>query len=363
MDSDAPRTASGVDLGDLVALTDEMAALVRAGVPLESGMARAACDLARRPAAVAKIISQRLNSGATLMQVLRENPKVFPESYVAVVEAGLLAGRLPAALEGLASTSRRATELRRLTRASLIYPLFIAISAYVCFVLTVIWLQPLVNAANRDFSHRAPEIDFTFENIAKSLSIWWLALPAIVLIVVVIWWLRATRISADEGWFARISPIARMLHMGRIATFADTLALLVENNIPLPQGVRLAADASGDHRLKLACDNLAVELARGATIATESSADSKGELSKTGLPPLLRWQLTGGGNRAALADSLRTTADAYRRRAIRMDDWLRLYLPLALLIGIGGTSVLLYAFSVLGPWYEFMHHLFAGARS
>jgi general secretion pathway protein F len=357
MDSHAPRTVARVELGDLIALTDEMAALVRAGVPLESGMSRAARDLARRPSAVAKTISQRLESGATLAQVLREHPKVFSEPYVAVVEAGLLAGRLPAALEGLASTSRRAADLRRLTRASLIYPLLIALGAYVCFVLSLIWLQPLLHAATHDIAHVVQQPSFSLETIEQSLSIWWLVVPLVVLFIVAVWWRRATRVSADDGLLARVSPIARMLRLGRIATFADTLALLVENNIPLPQGIRLAADASGDRRLRPACETLSEELERGATAASDALSESKIDLSKLGLPPLLRLQLTGDANRAGLADSLRTTAEAYRRRAIRLDDWLRLYLPLVLLVGIGGTSVALYALSVLGPWYDMMQHI------
>src|SRR5262249_53189976 len=39
----------GASLDDLIALTDEMAALVRAGIPLEEGLTYVARDLARRP--------------------------------------------------------------------------------------------------------------------------------------------------------------------------------------------------------------------------------------------------------------------------------------------------------------------------
>ena len=107
--SSSPYTVS---LDDLIALTDEMAALVRAGVPLEAGMASAARELSRKPAKLAGAMSQRMQSGESLLHVLQTSPNVFPPAYVAVVEAGLRAGRLPAALEGLATSSRRAAELR-----------------------------------------------------------------------------------------------------------------------------------------------------------------------------------------------------------------------------------------------------------
>jgi type II secretory pathway component PulF len=355
----APHTIS---LDDLIALTDEMAALVRAGVPLETGMANAARELSRKPAKLASAMSSRMQAGESLLHVLQTSPSIFPPAYVAVVEAGLCAGRLPAALEGLATSSRRAAELRRLTRASLLYPLCIALGAYALFVYSIVKIQPLVAAAYESMDRNQSSLNLMLANFGRIAFDWLPWIPVAVLAVVAVWWFKSTRATAREGRFASITPVGQVLRLGRIATFADLLALLVESSVPLAPAINLAASASGDRRLQAACQSLASNLDRGGNGMESIQPTESSNSSKVGLPPLLRWQLTGGGSRNALAESLRTTAEAYRRRAIRLDDWLRLYLPLGLLVGIGGASVLLYALTMFVPWFEMLQNIGAGHR-
>jgi type II secretory pathway component PulF len=357
MDSSAQRNGQSAALDDLIALTEEMAAIVRAGIPLESGLSSAAQDLARKPSKLTAALAQRMESGDTLVQALRASPEVFPETYVAVVNAGLRAGRLSAALESLATSSRRASEMRRLTRASLIYPLFIALMAYGLFAYSITSFQPTIATAYTAFEQSPSKLNAALVHLGQSAVVWLPWIPALLLAVVILWWYRSTRATAGHGVLAKFSPIGQMAHVGRLTTFADLLALLIENEVPLAPAIRLAGDATGERGIRMASRELASQIERGAT-STQINQDN----SSIGLPPLLYWQLTGSGGRTALAESLRTTAEAYRRRALRIDDWLQLYLPLTLLVGIGGTCVAMYALTMLGPWYEMLQNLGSGAR-
>ena len=106
-------SSRGASLEELIALTDEMAALVRAGIPLEEGLTHVARDLARRPGRIAQMLATRMQGGESLLHVVSTSPDVFPPTYRAVVEAGLRCGRLPAALEGLASTAQSSVGARQ----------------------------------------------------------------------------------------------------------------------------------------------------------------------------------------------------------------------------------------------------------
>jgi type II secretory pathway component PulF len=108
----------------------------------------------------------------------------------------------------------------------------------------------------------------------------------------------------------------------------------------------------------VAARQFAKESERGVSGQALSMAAAPG---RSVFPPLVSWLLTGG-NQATLAESLRSTAAAYRRRAMRLDDWLRLYLPLGLTIAIGGSAVLIYALSMLGPWYQMLTRIAGGIR-
>jgi hypothetical protein len=126
----------------------------------------------------------------------------------------------------------------------------------------------------------------------------------------------------------------------------------------------LAADASGDKRLGKSARHFAELVAAGATptvSGTEASSSRKTVLVNApaqiaGLPPLVGWLLVGGGSQATLVESLRNVARTYQQRVESLDDWLRFYLPLYLIVVIGGTAVVFNALSLLGPWYQMLSH-------
>ena len=120
----------------LIALCDEMAALARAGVPLEKGLVALAEDLPGRLGKITGDVGRRLELGESLDEVLGSPKLAIPPAFKAALVAGLRSGRLAVALEGVATTLRRSNKLRQLTRASLIYPLFVVALAYVLFVFT-----------------------------------------------------------------------------------------------------------------------------------------------------------------------------------------------------------------------------------
>jgi type II secretory pathway component PulF len=140
-----------------------------------------------------------------------------------------------------------------------------------------------------------------------------------------------------------------LLDEGRAAGFAEMLALLVEHDVPLAEGVRLAAKTSGDPRLIAAAKHLAGQISAGGVAG---DADEP-----TAIPPLLRWLITTGGRQPALAMALRDAADTYRRRAVRRADWLRSRLPVILLLGIGGTVTVIYALALFLPWSALLYQL------
>ena len=101
-------------LDDLIALNDEIAALVRAGVPLEAGLAADGRRHARPAWAKSPPRGpQRTARGEPLDQAIMQDAGQLPPAYRAVVQAGLRAGRLPAALEAVAASARRLAETHR----------------------------------------------------------------------------------------------------------------------------------------------------------------------------------------------------------------------------------------------------------
>ena len=64
-----------------------------------------------------------------------------------------------------------------------------------------------------------------------------------------------------------------------------------------------------------------------------------------------------GRRDGALLTALRSSAAAYRRRALHQAEFIRVFLPVVLTVGIGGSVVLAYAVTVFAPYAAFLRFL------
>jgi len=340
-------TASGVSLDDLIALNDEIAALARAGMPLERGLLGVGGDLPGRLGAITRDLGRRMADGQSLVEALEARDSSIPATYRAVVQAGVRSGRLSEALEGLAGFARSYVELRRAIGLSLLYPTLVLLVGYGLFVLFVVDLIPRL--AESFEAMRVP-VGPWLSGMARwgdSVLIWGPVLPALVAVGAVSWW-RTGRASAFRPGkagpvFRWVPGVASILDGATSAQFADWLALLVEHGVPWSESVRLAAEATGDARLVASATAISAASDRGEPLA-ESLKGARA------IPPLLAWLMGEGRGQDALATMLRHAATSYRRRAMRRASALRVALPSVLLVGIGATATFLYTMTLFAPW-------------
>ncbi len=186
---------------------------------------------------------------------------------------------------------------------------------------------------------------------------WGPAGPLCTLVLLGAWWYAATRARALHAGpsyrlLRRLPWIGPMLRWSSTAGFLEILALLVENQVPLHEGVLLAAEACGDADMVHSAGQLAASLQQGGPAA--SPADPGG---RDAFPPLIRWLMLTAGRDGALLPALRSSAAAYRRRALHQAEFIRVFLPVVLTVGIGGSVVLAYALTVFAPYAAFLRFL------
>src|SRR5262245_37802471 len=140
-----------IALNDLIALSDEMAALAKSGVPLERGLLNLGQDIPGQLGRTTRRLAERLERGDSLSQALAAEEGSFPRVYRTVVQAGLKSGHLPIALEGLAVAARRLAELRRAVGLAIIYPLVVFLLAYGLFLFFIVNLAPEIQRAYDSF--------------------------------------------------------------------------------------------------------------------------------------------------------------------------------------------------------------------
>lgn len=343
----------GVSLDDLIALNDEIAALTRAGMPLESGLLAVGGDAGGRLGEIATALGGRMRKGEGLAQALESEGGRLPRVYRATVEAGLKAGHLPAALEGLAGFARSYAETRAAIGLALLYPLYVLILAYALFLLFAAEVAPRFVEA---FSSLQLPMARPIAWLARfgGWAIYWGPILPVLLVLLLVSWARSGGAAAFRpsrmGLLRRVPWMGPMLANARASGFAGLLAVLVEHRVPLPEGIELASEASGDPALAREGRAVAEALRRGDSLG-------EGLRGARAFPPLLRWLMLAGMARGALAPALRHAAETYRRRALDRAESIRLLMPVVLLFAIGASATLLYGLALFVPMSTLLRDL------
>ncbi|MCX7421264.1 MAG: type II secretion system F family protein [Planctomycetia bacterium] len=370
-----------IDLQDLALLNQEIAALVRAGVPLESSLSMLAqADDSRRWMKSYRLgeegfappekvgygaqevlmlrLAQRLREGRTFADALELEGADLPRIYRAVVIAGTRTGRLPEALEALAGFAQSTLQLRRRIDLALLYPALVLLLASFLFAGVISFFVPSLNGAF--YWLELPETAWLkrLEWLRERLWFWAWIMPAIV-VGLGGWWCTSTRgrfglkgTTDVTAWsaFNAIPGLRSIVANFRRANFCDLLAMLLEHQVSLPEASLLAADAAGDMQLQRVAARIADGVRSGHSLADCLVVGRE-------LPPFLSWMLISGERQGNLVATLRQVATVLRQRAGSQSDWLRVVLPSALVVIIGGGAVLGYAVTVFGPMSQLLGRL------
>lgn len=232
-------------------------------------------------------------------QRLSENMKGFPEVFsplaVAVVAAGEQGGRLDEMLGVMADYAERDLELRRLLNRETFYPkiLLVAILTIVPGGLTVA-------------TSIAQGIGAGLRWLAPILGVYLLAL---ILGVLGYYMIRAYgssqtgRLAIDRLKLA-VPVFGSLTNRIAMSRFCRALAALYSAGVPMPQGMRLAGEASANTAVSHAVSSMVFHIERGGKLSEA--------LAQTGLVPHLVLSMLRTGEQTGDIDQvLHKVADYY----------------------------------------------------
>lgn len=347
--SDSP--SQPIKLEHLMALNDEIAALVRAGVPLELGLRQIGETTNGALSRLSIRLAERMAAGASLREALDAEGDHLPGVYRAVVEAGLRSGRLPEALESVTDLARLMLDLQRRISVALVYPVLVV---FVVWGLLMAFLELIVPRFIAVWEHLGFEPGWAVSLLAGMTEHFHLIVVVPPLVMIAIWlWLivfssqRGTSSGGRlmSGWLYRYAWYPGMVNNFDRAIFLKTLTLLLRNETTLHESLLLAGFASGNGKIVAGSTRAAERLQQGESL--QASLESAPEL-----PRFLRWMLISGEQHGKLEETLTLAGDVYFSRASTQADVLRTMLPSILTVVIGGGVTLLYALVLFAPVVE-----------
>ena len=108
-----------------------------------------------------------------------------------MIEAGIAAGRLPAALESLAGSLRRLAETRRSVVVSLIYPVLLFLLAWGLFAFSASNVAPVLYRSFQELHIAGGEWFRPIARAGQSARIWGPLGPLVLLVLAWLWWLAS----------------------------------------------------------------------------------------------------------------------------------------------------------------------------
>jgi general secretion pathway protein F len=344
----APRrrwfASKTVTRDQLLAITRELATLLRAGLPLDRAL-EILIGLAPTPpvAALLQGVRDDVRGGKALSQALDARREVFSRFYVNIVRAGEAGGALGVVLQRMAETMERNKELRESVQSALIYPTILIGVAVASVIVLLIFV--------------VPQFQQTFSQAGKALPLptqfvvflgtymkqwWWATLVAVILLV--LWFRRrgknpAVRRARDTR-LLRAPLLGDLLAKVEVARFARTLATLLGNGVTLLAGLGIVKETMNNVVLASALDGVIAKLREGKGFGRP--------LADTGLYPRLAAQMIMVGEESGrLEEMLARVADIYDREVqIAVKRFLAVLEPvmiLGLAVVVGGIvfSILL----------------------
>jgi type IV pilus assembly protein PilC len=330
---------SQADLPRFLDLSDQLVALVKAGVSVQLGLPPRPSAAAIACEHIGSLVVRRVGEGASLGEALADS--AVPHEYRSVVQLALAGGNLPAALAGARNIAQERDETRHAIRAALRYPLLICTLAYAGLILFCLTFVPKLETMYESMGIRRGWGLALAQLLGETLP-YWVLIPPVVLVLVVLWLRWTTTVGGATRSFAWIPGMAKLAADQELARFAATLAGHLEAGAPLPAALQSVAAVWDSDACQQATLQLATELARGQVPNDQT-------FPMQHMPPLLRWAICHADDALGRSRALRMASEHYRDAAERRTSRLRVLAPVVTCAVIGGGVTLLYALALFIP--------------
>jgi general secretion pathway protein F len=340
-----------LSLEQLIALSEEIAALARYGVPLDQGLSALGRELPGRLGRVAQEMGGQLAAGMTLDQVVAQSGARFPPGYQALIEAGLRSGNLPGILQGMMQLARKTGDLRRQIMLAAINPLLVVVVTFVLFLFWLFKLAPVYLAISEDWDVNVNIARSVLRSLEQTAWLWGWLLPLAFFGMLPWAWYRSSRSTGewslvDLPTLGIVRGIGMMRRAGQYASLCEQLAILLEHGLPLPESLRLVAPTLRSAQLERATQEFAENLERGQLTRAPQP-----------FPPLVACILLDAHNGRDLSLQLRQMATNYQDEVRRRGIFLGTWVPALLTMIVGGGLVVVHVAVTLGPWLTLMHKM------
>jgi len=330
--AERPPIRRRIGADDFIFFNEQLASLADSGVCLDVGLRQLAKDI--DSARLRRTISQMaddLERGLPLDQALTAHAAQLPGMYSRVVRAGVQSGQLGGTLLNLSNHLRLMSQTRRIIAQTVAYPAVVACVAFAIFCVVLWFVVPQFEQIFADFDTELPLLTQTLIAVSRELPTILTVVGCVVLAGIVLWAVTGRSSlgrSLRERLLLALPLLGRLYRDSVRARLLRAVAFSVNSGLPLPESLRLAADATGSRGAARDADRVAtdVEAGRSAMEACRSTVL---------VPPMFGYVVQVSGDRDNVDHALTQLSQAYASRAVHSQSMIRAWLAPLSIITVG----------------------------
>lgn len=314
------------------ALTQDLAALLKAGVPLERAFGimiqvRGKGDDIR----LLSQIREGIQRGQPLSAVLAEQDAAFSPFYLNMVRAAEVSGNLEQGLSDLAVYMERSRQLREKAMSALIYPIILLLVSAVSLLIILTYVIPQFQQLFADMGQAMPlatRVVIGAAEFLRDMGPWLLLLLLLALIYGRRQLAKPDKRLAWDRFVLRLPLAGELIRRLEVARFSRSLGTLMKGGVPLLSALTIARDTLGNQLLANTLSEAAGSLKEGRRLAEPLQASGQ-------FPPLAIQMIRVGEETGQLEDMLLKVADTYDREVENAIQRLLTILEPVLIVGLG----------------------------
>lgn len=324
--------AARVKQHELMHLSRQLAAFVRAGVPILDGLEVIAAE-SENPTLQGALLeaSDALRQGDRLSDALGRHSRAFGRYYIDMIRAAELTGELDKVLDQLADYLEREIEARQRIRSALTYPTILVVVGIGALVVLTVFVLPRFRSFFASVDAELPLASRVLISITDWVGDWWWALNgglALIILLVIIGLRTERGRSLMDRFLLRMPVVGEVVRFGIIERFCRTLAAMVSAGVTLPEAIPVVSDATNNFVFKTRLEAVLEQMLEGEGLADPMAASGL-------FPPTVIQMVRVGENTGTLDDQLVTAASFYERElTYRVQRMTTLFEPVVV-IGLG----------------------------
>jgi len=295
------------------------------------------------------LTKENLKKGRPFYESFAAYPHDFSQTFVALIRAGEISGKLEEVCEILSQTTERETELRRKLKSALTYPIILIVASIIVIGILLTFAIPRIASIFEGMGQEPPLFTKIVLGVSGFLNEYGASLLLIAIITFISLWQFYKRTVTGKKFFGNLVLnlpfVKKILEKLDVQRFTQNFSAMLEAGVPVTQALEISAQTLSSPKIKLALQRISSRIKSGKTIGDAF-------LEEREVFPSVLISLVSIGEKAGhLSQSLSQLSDFYAKELDATIKSLMSLIEPVILLMIGAIIAAI-ALGVIVPMYQ-----------